>query len=279
MSHPFSLRRTRLSIAAALAVFAVAIPDAGAATGEQNFTNYCFACHTIGGGKRVGPDLKGVTERRSHEWLVKFVASSQSVVKSGDPDAVALFEEYKIEMPDAPYTADEIKEILAYIATGPTTQAFVPLRATTPQDIERGRALFQGHTRLAQGGPACNSCHHVKNDAVIGGGILAKDLTEVFARMGAPGINAILGKPPFPVMEEAYRNRPLSEDEVFALVAFLEDANRQQAFQQPNDYGFKLFYSGSAGFVLLLGIYGIIGRKRKKLSVNHKIFDRQTKSQ
>src|SRR4051794_22190846 len=39
------------------------------APGEYAFTNHCAACHTIGGGDRVGPDLRGVSERRDHAWL------------------------------------------------------------------------------------------------------------------------------------------------------------------------------------------------------------------
>jgi len=37
--------------------------------GEQVFNTTCFACHTIGGGRLIGPDLAGVHEKRSQEWL------------------------------------------------------------------------------------------------------------------------------------------------------------------------------------------------------------------
>ena len=43
--------------------------------GEQIFTTICIACHTIGGVKFVGPDLKDVQKRHSEEWLVKFIRS------------------------------------------------------------------------------------------------------------------------------------------------------------------------------------------------------------
>ena len=96
-----------------------------------------------------------------------------------------------------------------------------PPKEASPAEIARGQNLFQGLERLKNGGPACNSCHHVKNDAVIGGGVLAKELTTVFSTMGTPGINAILGKPPFPVMAAAYAEHPLTDDESAALVGFL----------------------------------------------------------
>ncbi|MEZ5082712.1 MAG: c-type cytochrome [Bacteroidales bacterium] len=76
----------------------------------------CAACHTIGKGKLIGPDLKGVTERREEAWLISFIKSSQTMVKSGDETAVKLFEEFnKIPMPDNPFTDEQIKGILSYI--------------------------------------------------------------------------------------------------------------------------------------------------------------------
>ncbi|MEO8604911.1 MAG: cytochrome c, partial [bacterium] len=218
-----------------------AIAGAQVGTGAEKFNALCAACHTIGGGRRVGPDLQGVYDRRSAEWLLDFVTSPQKMISKGDPVAVQLQQEFGVMMPDPPYSADEIKEILAYVkAAGAAGQAAapaaVPERAATAEDVSRGRALFQGHLRFANGGPTCNSCHHVRNDAVIGGGVVARELTTVFGRMGAPGIHAILGAPPFPVMEEAYRGRPLTDYEVFALVAFLQDADQHQALQQPRDY-------------------------------------------
>lgn len=77
----------------------------------------CTACHTIGGGKLVGPDLKGVTERRDQQWLISFIRSSQTMVKAGDEQAVKVFEENaKIPMPDHDMSDQEITAIVNYIA-------------------------------------------------------------------------------------------------------------------------------------------------------------------
>lgn len=279
-----TVRSVFLTVAGIAALWAPA--TAGAQAGAEKFTQVCGPCHTIGGGRRVGPDLQGVGDRRSEQWLLSFIASPQKMISAGDPDATKLQQEYGMVMPDPAVTADEIKDLLAYIKTGggqaaaaAAAEPAVPARAATPEDIQRGLELFQGTIRLANGGPACNSCHHVRNDAVIGGGVLARELTSVFSRMGAPGINAILGKAPFPVMDEAYRNTPLTEDETFALVSFFQDADARQELQQPSDYGFKLLYSGTGCFVVMMGVFAIFGRRRKKLPVNHKIFERQVKSQ
>ncbi|MCC6747953.1 MAG: c-type cytochrome [Deltaproteobacteria bacterium] len=282
MTAQSSVRHASLTLAPTLLFLvwtptvAVAQPSAGAA----KFSRICGACHTIGGGRKVGPDLQGVFGRRTEEWVNRFVRSPQKMISSGDATAVQLQKQFGMVMPDPPVSPDEVAEILAYVKTGGGPSGAQPReRPATPEAIQEGRELFQGNRRFTNGGPACNSCHHVKNDAVIGGGVLAAELTTVFGRMGAPGIHAILGRPPFPVMEEAFRERPLTDDEVFALVSFLQDADRQQAFQQPRDYGFKLVYSGAAGFLVLMGMFWAFGRRRKRRPVNHAIFERQVKTQ
>ncbi|MBZ0089806.1 MAG: cytochrome c, partial [Thermoanaerobaculia bacterium] len=234
--------------------------------GEQLFKRTCFACHTVGGGRLVGPDLRGVGGRRSEEWLIAFVQNSQKVIQSGDPTAVALFEEYfRIPMPAQALSDDEVRAVLAFTRVGtvlgPAQQEVA--EQFTPEQILLGQNLFQGKTRLASGGPSCNSCHEVTHDAIIGGGILARDLTAVFSRLGGSGVRAILGSPPFPVMQRAYRDRPLTEMEVAALVGFLQQADAEQASHQRRDYGIKLFTSGAAGAVVLLGLYSLAWRGRK----------------
>ncbi len=278
-------RATLGALAAILLGLSAESARAQAGEGEKLFNGLCVACHTVGGGKRVGPDLKGVLERRSEAWLLKFIKSSQTVIASGDPDATKLFAEFnKTPMPDVVYTEAQIKEILAFIGAASAPGAAPPpppppLREPTPEEIKRGGDLFQGLARLENSGPPCNSCHHVKNDAVIGGGVLAKELTQVFSRMGAPGVQAILGTPPFPVMETAYKGRPLTEPEVAALVGFLQDADKNHAFQQPVDYGLNLVLAGTGVFAVLAALYALIWRRRRVRPVNYEIFERQVQSE
>lgn len=84
--------------------------------GKTIFTTRCAACHNVNK-TLTGPALAGVDERRSLEWLTKFITSSQSLIKSGDKEAIAIFEKFnKIPMPDHPdLTADHVKSILEYI--------------------------------------------------------------------------------------------------------------------------------------------------------------------
>lgn len=149
----------------------------------------------------------------------------------------------------------------------------------TPALIRQGQNLFLGDTRFSAGGPSCNACHNVINDAVIGGGTLAKDLTEAFGRLGADGIVAMLPRKdeqsPFPVMQAAFQGREITAAEGTALVAFLQNASAQRAKQASNDFGLKMLLAGGGGVVFLLLLFSLIGRGRKRRSVNQEIYDRQ----
>lgn len=105
----------------------------------------CAACHTIGEGKLIGPDLKGITEKRDEAWLIDFIRSSQTMIKNGDEEAVKLFDEYKIPMPDNKMTDEEIKEILTFIrnsskepvlADKTESQSVVPASSTSETVLE-----------------------------------------------------------------------------------------------------------------------------------------------
>lgn len=277
----FAIGRVILAVTAMWVGLRSGVANAQTGDGEANFNKLCKACHTIGGGKIVGPDLNGVSDRHSEDWLVKWIASSQSMVHAGDPKAVALFNEYNVMMPDTALSSAEIKDIVAYIKSqnGKPAAAAAPAFAATPEDVRRGRELFQGGTSLTSGGPACSSCHHVTNDNVIGGGVLAKSLTTAFARLGAPGLHAILSAPPFPVMQQAYSTRPLTDGEKLALEGYLQSVSgHPESFDQPREDSLKLLFGGLGGLTVLMGFYSVTWRRRKKSLVNAKIFDRQLRS-
>ena len=256
-----------------------------AQSGEELFTTACAACHTTTSDRLVGPGLEGVQDRRDREWLLSFITQPDRMIADGDTIATRLLAEYMIPMPNLGTTREQAEAILDFIAGGaattgqPATAAQSEAAGPPSEDqVLLGQGLFQGTTRLANGGPTCNSCHDVTNDAVIGGGILARELTTVFSRLGGPGVRAILGSPPFPVMQQAYDGKPLTEAEVAGLVAFLQQADAEQALHQPRDYGIKLFGSGLVGALVLLGLYSMAWGGRKRGSVNQEIFDRQVKS-
>jgi len=84
--------------------------------GRLIFKSRCAGCHNVNQ-VLVGPALAGVDQRRSIDWIVNFVQSSQSVIKKGDKDATALFAKFNnTPMPDhKDLTADNVKSVVEYI--------------------------------------------------------------------------------------------------------------------------------------------------------------------
>ena len=65
----------------------------------------CARCHTIGKGRLIGPDLAGIKEKHSEEWLIKFIQASDLVIASGDTAALRLFKENEnLPMPRHDYS-------------------------------------------------------------------------------------------------------------------------------------------------------------------------------
>lgn len=258
--------------------------------GETIFKNTCQACHSIGKGRLVGPDLMNVQERRSEDWLLKFIKSSQSMIKSGDPVAVAIFNDYnKTIMPDQNLSDTEIKDVLSYIqaqSTGGTVTVSQPIALSSGLTLDQaqdneftiGRKLFSGEQRLTNGGPACISCHNVVIDQLMSGGLLSLDLTTAITRLGENGVHSIILNPPFPVMNAAFVNNPVTSDEAFYLTAFLKNADLVSSTQKPAVPQERFLFAGVLGTIILFALYGVIWWNRKRKSVNYSIYKRQLKS-
>ena len=144
-------------------------------------------------------------------------------------------------------------------------------------NVKNGMELFDGSKSFENGGPACISCHNITNNNLIPGGILAKDLTNVYQRMGE-GITGWLSAPPFPAMASSYQNNPLTEIEKASLTAFFKYADEVSNEQQINTgYTYQLV-GGGIGLLCLLIIINFLWFKRKKQMVKQDIFNRQIKA-
>jgi mono/diheme cytochrome c family protein len=97
-----------------------------AAAGAAIFKQKCTACHAIGK-VVVGPDLKGITERREEEWLLKWIKNAPALIASGDPIAKEV-EQFSPAMMSAfpELSDDDIKGILAYVKAEETKPAADP---------------------------------------------------------------------------------------------------------------------------------------------------------
>jgi nitrite reductase (NO-forming) len=88
--------------------------DPEAVQGKLAFESKCLACHSIGGGKKLGPDLAGVTKRRTESWLQRWLRSPEKMLQS-DADAKALLKEYNsLPMPNQNLPEAEIRQYLRY---------------------------------------------------------------------------------------------------------------------------------------------------------------------
>jgi nitrite reductase (NO-forming) len=88
--------------------------DSFTAMGKMAFETKCFACHSIGQGNKLGPDLAGVTQRRTDRWLTQWMTAPEKMLIS-DPVAKAMLKEYNnIAMPNQGLSANEIAQYLAY---------------------------------------------------------------------------------------------------------------------------------------------------------------------
>lgn len=74
----------------------------------------CVACHTIGGGRLVGPDLAGVTERREPGWIAAQILEPDSMIRN-DPTTRELFAEYMTPMSDQGLTVEETRAVLEFL--------------------------------------------------------------------------------------------------------------------------------------------------------------------
>jgi len=197
-------------------------PEAAATFGKR-----CTACHTYGKGIKVGPDLKGVTQRRKREWLLKFIQGSSRVIKSGDPTALQLFAEFKQQrMPDwSDLSEKQVNDILDYIDIGgpdikPADERNAELASAA--EIELGRRLFTGDERLRYGSLACSSCHSVHGISL--GGRLGPDLTRTYYKFQDRALTEFLRHPCFQWKGAGDGTHYLSAKESFALKAFLRHA-------------------------------------------------------
>jgi cytochrome oxidase Cu insertion factor (SCO1/SenC/PrrC family) len=84
--------------------------------GQAMFKKICAPCHTIGVGDHVGPDLRGVTERRPQVWLTRFIRTPDKVLAENDPVALTLAAKFPgVRMPNLKLSETDAADLLSYI--------------------------------------------------------------------------------------------------------------------------------------------------------------------
>lgn len=115
------------SLLGMVAVVAMALPPSLAAQGNMGDAaraangmklwkkHGCVGCHAIG--KRLaGPDLAGVSERRSREWLHQWMKNTTAMLQSDSTAMQMMKESNGARMPQFRLSDNDIDDLLAYIA-------------------------------------------------------------------------------------------------------------------------------------------------------------------
>ena len=235
-------RALRLALVVAIAARIVLCAEgasADTAEAKKIFTTRCMACHTFGKGIKIGPDLKGVNDRRQRDWLLKFVRTSSVVLASGDATANDLLQQFKGQrMPDwTDLSEAQIGSILDYLkANGPDQQEPDARSAdsATIAEIEAGRQLFHGGHAMSRGGLACAGCHSIHDENGASGGVLAGDLTSVYSQYQDGAMTQFLRQPCFMRFPESELSAFLAPEESFALKAYLRSCALLGQPAEPN---------------------------------------------
>ncbi|MFN3309435.1 MAG: c-type cytochrome [Anaerolineales bacterium] len=234
------------------------------------FRQNCASCHTIGGGRLTGPDLKNVTQRLDRGWLERFILNPKALIDSGDPYAVKIKQESRdVIMPTIPtLTPDLVKELINLIEAESKleTSQFVGLTVGdepfTSTQIDQGLRIFQGKVKLSNGGAACISCHTVNGLGGLSGGRLGPDLTLVYERLqGRRALASWLNAPATITMQPLFAAKPFTQDEILALTAFFEEIARKGG-QDTSPAALNFFLIGLIGTIVALTLFETIWKGR-----------------
>jgi len=132
------IRTLALAAAISLSISLKAQFKASAEEGKKLYeANNCGSCHALDR-KVVGPALRGVTDRRSEEWLIKWIRNNEAFRKSGDADANALFKEYGGAAMNIyeNLSPNQVKHILEYIKTAPKPAPKAPVVSTDGEAVK-----------------------------------------------------------------------------------------------------------------------------------------------
>jgi len=260
-----------VALATIAGIWAPAVANAAgtdAEAGKQIFQEKCVACHTIGKGPLVGPDLKGVTARRPREWLEQWIAAPDAMLAKKDPVATELLHQFHdVPMANMGLSTSDVTAILAFLETA-ETQPSAPAAATAPAvqgNPEIGKELFTGVARFANGGPPCMACHSVGGIGALGGGQLGPDLTGAAGRYGgAAGLDAFVAGTPTPTMKAVWSQHPLTTEERAGVVAFVGQAG---VSERPAQAIWQLGGLAALGLVVLLAAAGLRWQNRLRNGV------------
>lgn len=88
--------------------------ESDVAEGQSIYSSKCFACHKLTDEKLVGPGWKGVTNRRTPEWIMNFITNT-NVMLDSDLVAQQLMVICVSRMPNQQLTDDDARDVLEFM--------------------------------------------------------------------------------------------------------------------------------------------------------------------
>ncbi|MEA2010078.1 MAG: cytochrome D1 domain-containing protein [Actinomycetota bacterium] len=151
-----------------------------AAAGQTIYDQQCAACHTIGGGPLVGPDLAGVTELRDTGWLHAWIIDPKAFSEV-DADAAEI---YTGAMPALGLSSSETDNVISYLES--TSDVDAPSAAPEgPRELSD--AEFEQASEIYFN--RCAGCHGTLRAGATGPAIQPDDRT---LEIGSAGLQTIL---------------------------------------------------------------------------------------
>ena len=83
------------------------------AQGENIYNVKCASCHKLTNEKLVGPGWKGVTDRRTPEWIMNFVTNTEEMLEK-DTAAQNMLEVCLVKMPTQNLSEGDARAVLEF---------------------------------------------------------------------------------------------------------------------------------------------------------------------
>lgn len=160
-----------------------AAPKINHDAGEYSFKSHCAACHTVGSGDHIGPDLLGVTERRDHAWLKRMILTPDKLIAERDPIAVALLRKYKqVRMPTLGLAEADAAVLIEFLGRSKTVEGMKTAASAPPTRAAAGglqlQPLIDPYLRMQQ---------LLHREDVTGIAAAAREVADNAARLGPGG--------------------------------------------------------------------------------------------
>lgn len=105
------------------------------------FTSKCAKCHTIGQGDRVGPDLKGVAQRRGRDGLIGFILKPGDYLDADEANRALVKKFGGVRMEDLGLSLAQAQALADYLESSSVVPAAAARAASAAED--------RGYDRLA----------------------------------------------------------------------------------------------------------------------------------